>query len=172
MRGKSPYDFKGWRKPLDLVFLDGVHHNPIFWDDLNFWFWKLKPGGLCCGDDFGRPHKDVIWGVQDFAKAHGLTFFVQGRIWLIPRPPHSPIIPTLFAQRREPEAPLRQVLRIGAAPRRKRRGLSPGPPEEDFPARPPDIGTAPERAAQGTRPAETDAANTGRPGCSDDGLPT
>ena len=96
IRGASPYHFKNWSEPLDLVFLDGVHHNPIFWDDLNFWFWKLKPGGLCCGDDFARTHPDVIFSVHDFAKAHGLSFFVQGRIWLIPRPPHRNIIETLF----------------------------------------------------------------------------
>ena len=56
IQGSSPYDFQDWREPLDLVFLDGLHNNPVFWDDLNFWFWKLKPGGLCCGDDFSaRP---------------------------------------------------------------------------------------------------------------------
>jgi len=94
IRGASPYDFKNWTEPLDLVFLDGVHHNPGFWDDLNFWFWKVKPGGLCCGHDFARPHPDTVWGVQDFAKYHGLTFLVQGRIWVIPRPPHES---TLFS---------------------------------------------------------------------------
>jgi hypothetical protein len=95
-QGASPRDFKDWNEPLDLVFLDGVHHNPIFWEDLNFWFWKLRPGGICCGDDYGRSHPDVVYGVHDFAKNHGLTFFVQGRIWIIPRPPHKSFIPTLF----------------------------------------------------------------------------
>src|SRR5205085_831925 len=50
IRGRSPGDFAGWRQPLDLVFLDGVHHNPVFWEDVNFWFWQLKPGGILCGD--------------------------------------------------------------------------------------------------------------------------
>jgi hypothetical protein len=90
-QGASPYDFEDWEEPLDLVFLDGVHHNPVFWHDLNFWFWRLKPGGLCCGDDFARTHPDVVWGVQDFAKTHGLTFLVQGRIWMMPRPPHQSV---------------------------------------------------------------------------------
>ena len=98
-QGASPDDFLQWELPLDLVFLDGVHHNPIFWKDLNFWFWRLKPGGLCCGDDFARTHPDVVWGVQDFAKTHGLTFLVQGRIWMIPRPPHKPIPAALFGDR-------------------------------------------------------------------------
>ena len=96
LQGASPRDFQDWHEPLDLVFLDGVHHNPIFWADLNFWFWKLKPGGICCGDDFARTHPDVVWGVHDFAKTHGLTFFMQGRIWVIPRPPHHDIIDRLF----------------------------------------------------------------------------
>jgi hypothetical protein len=99
MRGASPYDFEAWDDPLDLAFLDGVHHNPGFHDDLNFWFWKLKPGGLCCGDDCSRSHPDVLWEVHDFAKFHDLPFFVQGRIWFIPRPPHKNIIETLFANK-------------------------------------------------------------------------
>jgi hypothetical protein len=99
MRGASPRDFRDWNTPLDLVFLDGVHHNPIFWEDLNFWFWKLKPGGVCCGDDCARTHPDVLWGIHDFAKAHDLTFFVQGRIWLIPRPPHVNVIARILGER-------------------------------------------------------------------------
>jgi hypothetical protein len=91
VQGSSPRDFKDWEEPLDLVFLDGIHHNPVFKDDLEFWFWKLKPGGVCCGDDFARTHPDVVWMVQDFAKLHGLTFLVSGRIWCMPRPPHRPI---------------------------------------------------------------------------------
>ena len=96
IRGASPGDFAEWKEPLDLVFLDGVHHNPVFWDDLNFWFWKLKPGGIFCGDDFARTHPDVLWGVHDFAKNHNLSFFVIGRIWIIIRPPHRNIIEAMF----------------------------------------------------------------------------
>ena len=96
LQGASPYDFKDWSDPVDLVFLDGVHHNPTFWDDLNFWFWRVRPGGICCGHDFARTHPDVVWGVQDFAKTHGLTFFVQNRVWVMARPPGKAVIPTLF----------------------------------------------------------------------------
>ena len=88
MRGASPKDFRDWTEPLDLVFLDGVHHNPVFWEDLNFWFWRLKPGGVACGDDFARTHPDVVWGVQDFAKNNNIPFLMEGRIWVMPRPPY------------------------------------------------------------------------------------
>jgi predicted O-methyltransferase YrrM len=96
IQGASPHDFKDWQEPVDLVFLDGVHHNPIFWEDLNFWFWKLHPGGICCGDDCAKTHPDVLWGIHDFAKNHGLTFLVKGRIWVMARPPHKDVIPGLF----------------------------------------------------------------------------
>lgn len=95
-QGASPYDFKNWTEPLDLVFLDGVHHNPIFWDDLNFWFWRLRPGGIACGDDCARTHPDVLWGIHDFAKNHGLTFFVKGRIWMMAKPPAKDVVTAMF----------------------------------------------------------------------------
>jgi len=141
LQGRSPYDFKDWSEPLDLVFLDGVHHNPIFWDDLNFWFWKVVPGGICCGDDFARTHPDVIWGVQDFAKIHGLTFLVIGRIWILPRPPHGDVIQALQRHalqrssepRMDTESPARQ---FGPPNRRRRRRPEPRPrPLRESPAR-------------------------------------
>jgi hypothetical protein len=99
IRGASPADFSDWRVPLDLVFLDGIHHNPIFWEDLNFWFGKIKPGGIFCGDDSARTHPDVVWGVQDFAENHDLPYMVLGRIWIIPVPPYREIVSTLFGSR-------------------------------------------------------------------------
>ena len=99
IRGASPIDFGNWWKPLDLVFLDGVHHNPIFWEDLNFWSWQLKPGGILCGDDAARTHPDVARSIQDFAKNHDLTYFVIGQTWIIPRPPHRIVIAALFSNR-------------------------------------------------------------------------
>jgi hypothetical protein len=131
LQGASPDDFQDWRVPVDLVFLDGVHHNPIFWADLNFWFWKLKPGGLCCGDDFARTHPDTVWSVQDFCKNHNLTFLVQGRLWFIPRPPHRDFVTTLFGNdpRRAPAADPNSVVIVTAG------GSMPEDPGRTFPGR-------------------------------------
>jgi SAM-dependent methyltransferase len=96
--GASPFDFLEWRDQVDLVFLDGIHHHPIFWADLNFWYYKIKPGGIFCGDDSARTHPDVVWGVQDFAKNLGLPYIVQGRIWMIPVPPFKNITQALFSK--------------------------------------------------------------------------
>jgi predicted O-methyltransferase YrrM len=58
IRGRSPDDFAGWPcDSLDLVFLDGLHHNPGFHADVVHWFWRVKPGGLLCGDDCRSPSR-------------------------------------------------------------------------------------------------------------------
>jgi hypothetical protein len=100
LQGASPQDFLDWNLPVDLVFLDGLHHNPGFWEDMNFWFHHIKPGGIFCGDDCARTHPDVLWSVHDFAKTHNLPFLVEGRIWMLPVPPHRDVIPSLFGKAR------------------------------------------------------------------------
>jgi hypothetical protein len=89
-RGRSPQDFGAW--PLasaNLVFLDGIHHNPFFAADLFHWLPRVKPGGILCGDDCARSHPDVLWTVHDAAKDLGLQFMVVGRIWIVPVAPRG-----------------------------------------------------------------------------------
>ena len=87
MRGRSPQDFRNWPiQSLDLVFLDGLHHNPGFHDDVTHWFPRLKPGGMLCGDDCARTHPDVLWTIDDFCKDLSIPFSVERRIWIIERP--------------------------------------------------------------------------------------
>jgi predicted O-methyltransferase YrrM len=87
VKGRSPDDFRDWpEESLDLVFLDGVHHNPVFHADVTHWYWRVKPGGLLCGDDCARSHPDVIWTIDDFCKDLGIPFTVERRIWMVRRP--------------------------------------------------------------------------------------
>ncbi|MCB2065381.1 MAG: class I SAM-dependent methyltransferase [Erythrobacter sp.] len=87
LRGRSPDDFRAWpADSLDLVFLDGVHHNPVFNADLRHWYRRVKPGGILCGDDCARSHPDVLWTVHDFCKQEGIPFSVERRIWMLQRP--------------------------------------------------------------------------------------
>lgn len=91
VRGRSPDDFLDWpRESLDLVFLDGLHHNPGFHADVTHWFERVKPGGILCGDDCARTHPDVLWTVDDFCKHHGIAFTVERRIWMLRKPPARP----------------------------------------------------------------------------------
>jgi predicted O-methyltransferase YrrM len=86
-KGRSPDDFLDWPvDSLDLVFLDGVHHNPVFHADVTHWFQRVKPGGILCGDDCARTHPDVLWTIDDFCKALSIPFMVERRIWTIQRP--------------------------------------------------------------------------------------
>jgi SAM-dependent methyltransferase len=86
-RGASPGDFASWPPAsADLVFLDGVHHNPTFARDLEFWWERLKPGGIFCGDDHARTHPDVIFTVLDFATQLRLNYAVKGRLWITQKP--------------------------------------------------------------------------------------
>lgn len=87
IRGRSPDDFLDWPLgSLDLVFLDGLHHNPGFHADVVHWYDRVKPGGILCGDDCARTHPDVLWTVDDFCKARGIPFTVERRIWMLRRP--------------------------------------------------------------------------------------
>lgn len=45
-QGYSPWDFMTWTTPVDLYFEDGLHHNPEFAANIDFWSSKLKIGGL------------------------------------------------------------------------------------------------------------------------------
>jgi predicted O-methyltransferase YrrM len=86
-KGRSPDDFLDWpQDSLDLVFLDGLHHNPGFHADVTHWFWRVKPGGILCGDDCARTHPDVLWTIDDFCKDLGIPFTVERRIWMVQRP--------------------------------------------------------------------------------------
>jgi predicted O-methyltransferase YrrM len=87
LRGASPDSFLDWpQESVDLVFLDGLHHNPGFHRDLWFWWDRLMPGGIYCGDDYARTHPDVIYTLRDMAVHLGLDIAVKGRIWITQKP--------------------------------------------------------------------------------------
>ena len=45
-QGYSPWDFMDWTTPIDLYFEDGLHQNPEFAANIDFWSSKLKIGGI------------------------------------------------------------------------------------------------------------------------------
>lgn len=47
--------------PLDFVYIDGNHSYEFVKQDIETWFPKIKPGGLCLGDDWLDPHQGE-WG--------------------------------------------------------------------------------------------------------------
>lgn len=84
IEAKSPDDVRELR-PLnaDLVFIDAVHHNPGFSDDINFWWGHVKSGGVMAGDDCAPTHPDVEVTLRAFSIQKNVEFETQGRIWMI-----------------------------------------------------------------------------------------
>ena len=52
---------------LDFVFLDGDHSYDGVTRDLRAWAGKVRPGGLLCGHDYGRPDQGAV---QAAVKTH------------------------------------------------------------------------------------------------------
>jgi hypothetical protein len=59
---------------MDLVFIDGDHTAQGVLRDLNAWWPKVTPEGLCTGHDYGHPdYPGVKQAVDAFAEQHNLT---------------------------------------------------------------------------------------------------
>src|SRR6056300_994229 len=69
---------------LDFVYLDANHNYQQLTDDIDSWFYKVKPGGIIAGDDYGTN----IFG--DVTKAVNNYFYGQvtqtGWTWFRKRP--------------------------------------------------------------------------------------
>jgi hypothetical protein len=58
IKGQSPYDIINWNIPVDFVFNDADHENPVDRLNIDFWWKWIKPGGLLMGHDY-NPGKDI-----------------------------------------------------------------------------------------------------------------
>jgi len=52
IQGHSPQSVLQWNKPIDFIFLDGLHQNPNDRENIDFWITKIKKGGLFIGHDY------------------------------------------------------------------------------------------------------------------------
>jgi hypothetical protein len=72
-----------WKEEIDLYFDDGVHENPSFINNLNFWRKFVKPGGILCGDDYASGSPDIVREVDQLAYLWGVQPEVMGRVWAL-----------------------------------------------------------------------------------------
>lgn len=66
---------------LDFAYLDGRHHYEGVKEDIEFWFPKVKKGGILCGHDYlntviGETHFGVKDAVDEFATSNNLKVLV------------------------------------------------------------------------------------------------
>lgn len=78
-----------WKEEIDLYFDDGVHENPGFINNLNFWKKFVKPGGILCGDDYASGSPDIVREVDRLANFWGVQPEVMGRVWALRVPPRG-----------------------------------------------------------------------------------
>lgn len=80
IKAKSP-DMIIWDKLVDFVFIDDSHYFLDTLKNMNFWYKRLKIGGILCGDDYDIEFRDVVKVVDFFRKQNNLTVNINDRIW-------------------------------------------------------------------------------------------
>jgi hypothetical protein len=81
LQGYSPRDFQSWKQPVDLVFEDSVHTNPILRENLKFWTPFVRSQGIICGHDYSDDWPDVKSEVDNLAASLGAAITVVGTLW-------------------------------------------------------------------------------------------
>lgn len=78
-------DFRA--RSLDFVYIDADHRFPFVANDLYYWYWRVKRGGIIAGHDYldTRPSQEdrslqVQTVVDAFVKAHNIgNYYIFGR---------------------------------------------------------------------------------------------
>jgi SAM-dependent methyltransferase len=87
VQGFSPADLAGWTAPVDVVFEDSVHRNPVLAENVAFWSRHLAPGGAFCGHDYRPRCPDVVAAAESLAARRGGGLIVVGTLWCALPPP-------------------------------------------------------------------------------------
>lgn len=85
IQGRSPQCVLQWTKPIDFIFLDGLHQNPNDRENIDFWITKIKKGGLLIGHDYYtnglyRDIKENVEYLEHRLKKKARTF-IRSSIW-------------------------------------------------------------------------------------------
>lgn len=82
VRNDSVNASKGFEdNSLDFAYLDGRHHYEGVKEDIEYWYPKVKKGGILCGHDYlntiiGETHFGVKDAVDEFATANNFKVLV------------------------------------------------------------------------------------------------
>ena len=71
---------------LDIVFEDAAHSYDILKENVEYFFPKLNPGGVICGDDYQSSFPGVIKCVDELAESLGIKPEVCGQVWSLRKP--------------------------------------------------------------------------------------
>lgn len=82
----APYDLGWWQGEVDMVFEDSSHRNPQLRDNLEFWWPRLKAGGIMSGHDYGFGRGDVDSTVPALAEQWGAVLNHDAAVWWLSKP--------------------------------------------------------------------------------------
>ena len=71
---------------LDVVFEDAAHSYDVLKQNIEYFYPKLNPGGIFCGDDYQSAFPGVIKCVDELAEHLGVKPQVCGQVWAIRKP--------------------------------------------------------------------------------------
>ncbi len=77
------------KESLDFVFIDANHEYDYVRQDLEWWYGRVRKGGLIVGDDYTTHHPGVRKAVDEFFEAKNLRVITdseQPRIWWVQKP--------------------------------------------------------------------------------------
>lgn len=88
IRGSSPGDMVWNFGEVDLVFIDDEHTYEQLMANYDFWYSKIKPGGILCGHDYEeKGFPQIIRGVNDIGQRLNCRYDLLGySIWSLKVP--------------------------------------------------------------------------------------
>jgi hypothetical protein len=72
----------------DLIYLDGSHEEEDVYQDLQFYWKVLRPGGVIFGDDWNAYWYGVICAVSQFAREHEQKLQIADDKWIMQKEPN------------------------------------------------------------------------------------
>ena len=74
-----PEDIAAKLTSVDLIYIDDSHVNPEFKNNMEYWYPRVKKGGIFCGDDFRA--RDVCVTVANYALKEKKQMYVRSNFW-------------------------------------------------------------------------------------------
>lgn len=83
IQGYSPKIVIDWVDPIDFLFLDTNHSNPMDKENIEFWLPKIKNNGCIVGHDYSKNFPDVIDNVKFLEEtlSQKVQTFIGTSIW-------------------------------------------------------------------------------------------
>lgn len=98
IKGFSAEVARGWKTPLDFLYLDSIHTYEFVIEDLREWSKHIKPGGVIMGHDFTETSAGAI--AMNFGVVRAFNEFCTEAGWEIVATTQEPDWPSVAIMRK------------------------------------------------------------------------